>query len=210
MHPATLRSYLVLDVAVCGGPAQAATLLAPLAQEKLVSIVQLRDKHGSDAQVLQLAQTLQTILRPHGIPLLLNDRWQLVAQAGADGVHLGQDDGDTAQVRAALGAEAIIGRSIDQPDEWRPGHDYHGLGPIFATQHKGDAGPVVGCERLAQWRQQIPGPLVAIGGITLDNAAQVMATGVDGVAVLGAICAAEHPLQAARLLQQAMAQGDAV
>ncbi|TVR11230.1 MAG: thiamine phosphate synthase [Planctomycetota bacterium] len=204
MLPVTLHSYLVLDVAVCGGAAAAITVLEPLAAEGLVTMVQLRDKRGSDAQVVDLAKQMQATLRPRSIPLLLNDRWHLVQACGADGVHLGQDDGDLAQVREALGTQAIIGRSIDHPREWQAGHDYHGIGPIFSTSHKGDAGPVVGCARLAQWRSEIPGPLVAIGGITVDNAQQVMETGVDGVAVLGAICAAADPTSAARRLQHAL------
>lgn len=207
MLSTTLQSYLVLDVPLCGGAASCRRMLEPLAAEGLVSMVQLRDKQASDDQVVRLAQQLQGILRPLAIPLLLNDRWHLVTECGADGVHLGQDDGELTQVRAALGPQAIIGRSIDTPAEWCAGHDYHGLGPIFATSHKGDAGPVVGCTRLSEWRVQIPGPLVAIGGISLDNVRQVMATGVDGVAVLGAICAASDPLQAARQLYREIQRG---
>ena len=197
-----LRCYILLDV----GSLRREELNAVAEQiaGAGATIVQLRDKHGSDAAVVATAQALRPIFAAAGIPLILNDRWHLVNDSGADGVHLGQEDGNIAEVRACLGAEAIIGRSIDSPADCQAGHDYFGLGPIFSTATKQDAGPVVGLAQLRGWRAQIPGPLVAIGGMSIERAPAVIAAGADGIAALSAVCNATDPAQACRGLRAAV------
>ncbi|TVR46317.1 MAG: thiamine phosphate synthase [Planctomycetota bacterium] len=202
---AALACYVVVD----GG------LVAPEAQLNLVetlcrhgaTMIQLRDKQAEDRLLVEQARRLMPICRRFQVPLLLNDRWHLVQEAGADGVHLGADDGALASVRLRLGPGAIIGRSIDVPDEAMAGHDYFGLGPIFPTVTKLDAGPVVGLKTLAAWRSRIPGPLVAIGGIDAERAEAVIHAGADGVAVVGAVCLAADPGEACAKIRQAVERG---
>ena len=197
-----LRCYVILNVdtrdhaAVCR--------LAEQIVSSGATMVQLRDKHGDDDRITSLARDVLPICRQAQVPLILNDRWHLVEKTGVDGVHLGADDGTIAEVRSAIGTEAIIGRSIDSPDDCEVGPDYFGLGPIFNTDTKHDAGPVVGLAQLRGWREHIPGPLVAIGGMSVERAPAVIHAGADGVAVVSAVCNAIHPDRACRNLRDAI------
>ena len=197
-----LRCYVILNVEYF--PAQAVCDLAWQVVESGATIVQLRDKGGSDEAYSELARQVLPICREAGVPLVLNDRWHLVQETGVDGVHLGADDGAIDAVRAAVGAEALIGRSIDRPEDCEEGPDYFGLGPIFNTDTKQDTGPVIGLAQLRGWREQIPAPLVAIGGMSAERAPAVIHAGADGIAVVSAVCHAIHPDQACRSLRQAV------
>ena len=201
-----LRCYVILNVGSLGRDG-----VMDVARQVLASgatMVQLRDKWGKDVDVVALAQRLAPLCQAASVPLLLNDRWQLVKDCGADGVHLGAEDGDINSVRSALGEQAIIGRSIDRPEDCETGHDYFGLGPIFnTTDTKQDTGPVVGLAQLRGWRERIPGPLVAIGGMSVERAPAVIQAGADGVAVVSAICDAIHPDRACANLRQAVDHG---
>jgi len=119
----------------------------------------------------------------------------------ADGVHLGQDDLPVTVARRILGRESIIGLSASTPAEAgaaeEAGADYIGVGPVFATGSKKDAGPVLGLEGLRKIRAKTRLPILAIGGISAANSADVIASGADGVAVISAITAAQDPLKAA-------------
>jgi thiamine-phosphate pyrophosphorylase len=137
--------------------------------------------------------------------LIVNDRADIAAAAGAHGVHLGQEDGDPSRARALLGPGAIIGQSAGDLAELArvdPGLvDYVGIGPFASTATKGDAGAPLGAAGFARLRAATPLPAVAIGGMGPANAAQAIAAGADGVAVVSAICAAEDPEAAARALR---------
>ncbi len=144
-----------------------------------------------------------------GALLILNDRAD-VARLVADGVHLGQDDLPPAAARALLGRDAIIGLSVtagSQLDTLDATVDYVGLGPIFPTGTKPDAAAALGQAAFSALRRLIDRPVVAIGGITLANAAQVIGAGADGIAVVSAICAAADPRQAARDLDACIRAG---
>ena len=150
------------------------------------------------------AKALLALLRPLGIPLIVNDRVEIARWVGADGVHVGQDDTDPRIVREQMGPDAIIGLSAGTPQEFAavpPGVvDYLGVGPVYATGTKPDHDPPLGIDGLAALVRIAPLPTVAIGGIGLANAAAVRASGVDGIAVVSAICAAQDPEAAARQL----------
>ncbi len=156
--------------------------------------MQLRDPLAKTRALVEEARALVAILRPAGIPFIVNDRVDVAIAAGADGVHLGQSDMSVADARALIGPEPILGLSITAPADLAAsalaGVDYLGVGPVFATATKADAAPAMGLAGLAAVRAASRLPIVAIGGIDAANAAAVIAAGADGVAVVSAICAA--------------------
>ncbi len=176
-----------------------------------VTLVQLRDKSASDADLIEQGRTLEALLAPQGVPLIINDRVAVAAACGAAGVHLGQDDLSPSEARAALGPDRILGVSAGLPEEMAIVDpelvDYVGVGPVYGTGTKADAGAAIGLDGLQDMRRRIASPVVAIGGIDEARAAAVMACGVEGVAVVSAICAADDPEQAARGLRSAVEQG---
>ncbi len=177
------------------------------------TLVQLREKAFGDAALVEAARALKSRLAPLGVPLIVNDRVEAAQAAGADGVHLGQDDLDAVRARAILGPDALIGVSAGTAEEAArvdPGlADYVGIGSVYATATKPDAGPPIGIAGLAALAATLaPLPVVAIGGIGARNAAQVMAGGgADGIAVVSAICGAQNPEAAARALRREIDAG---
>ncbi len=176
-----------------------------------VTLVQLRDKSASDADLIEQGRALEALLAPQGVPLIINDRVAVAAACGAAGVHLGQDDLSPSEARAALGPDRILGVSAGLPEEMAIVDpelvDYVGVGPVYGTGTKADAGAAIGLDGLQDMRRRIASPVVAIGGIDEARASAVMACGVEGVAVVSAICAADDPEQAARGLRSAVEQG---
>ena len=164
-------------------------------------MVQLRDKTSSTRDSIDGARDLKTRLAPLGVPLLINDRVDVALAAGADGVHLGQSDMDPIDARRLLGETAIIGVTVHTLDEARgvPSErvDYVSIGGVFATASKNNPNPPIGVTGLAEIAALFELPMVAIAGITRDNAASVIAAGVGGVAVISAVCAAPDPRAAA-------------
>ncbi|MDI3538795.1 MAG: thiamine-phosphate pyrophosphorylase, partial [Bacillota bacterium] len=139
------------------------------------------------------------------------DRLDVALAVGAEGVHLGQEDIPCRLARQILGPEKIIGVSASTVEEAvqaeRDGADYLGVGAVFPTGTKADAGEAIGLDALAAIKARVKIPVVAIGGINAANAAQVAATGVDGLAVVSAIVAAADPEEAARRLLAAFRSG---
>ena len=160
-----------------------------------VRLVQLRDKQATSLVLLEQARQLLSLLPPD-CSLIINDRADVAALAGAAGVHLGQDDLPVTAARALLGPQKIIGLSTHNQAQLEAAQtlpaNYLALGPVFATATKADTEPVVGLERLRVLRRLTDKPLVAIGGITPENAASVLAAGVDTVAVISGWLAAEN------------------
>jgi thiamine-phosphate pyrophosphorylase len=173
-----------------------------------VTVVQLRDKHASDADLTALARALRTALAPRGIPLIVNDRPWVAKAAQADGLHIGQDDGDPRAARAIVGTDMILGLSVTNAAEVATIDptlvDYVGLGPVFASATKADAAPPLGVDGLRAVGAVLPVPFVAIGGIDAANASAVIAAGAAGVAVVSAICAASEPQAAAGAIRRAV------
>ncbi len=197
--------YLVTDPIQVGARGLAATVHAAVAGG--ATMVQLRDPEVKGRALYDQAVRLRAEL-DGATPLIVNDRVDVAKAAGADGVHVGQDDLPAAEARRQLGPDAIVGLSVGSDAEALEIDpevvDYVGVGPVFATPTKPDAGAALGVEGFAALRHRIPPglPVVAIGGITVENAAQVFSAGADGVAVVSAICAAADPELAARTLFQ--------
>jgi thiamine-phosphate pyrophosphorylase len=196
-----LSLYLVTDRALAGRRGVAATVQAAAAGG--VTMVQLRDPEGKTRALLEAARRLVALLRPLGIPLIVNDRADVAVAADADGVHVGQADMPAREARALVGPDRILGLSITGTADLAAdldGVDYLGVGPVFATLTKPDAAPPLGLDGLGEIVQRTRLPIVAIGGISTANAAATIAAGADGLSVVSAIMASPDPEAAAREL----------
>jgi len=200
-----LSLYALLDPAVAGGRplAELARLVAGHA-----TLVQLRDKHGSTRALVEEARRLRALLEP--VPFVVNDRVDVALAAEADGVHLGQDDMTAAEARLLLGKTAIIGLSVKTVAQAREAPleliDYVAIGGVYATTSKDNTAAPIGIAGLREvvgaLRMREPDfPICAIAGITAANAAEVIAAGADGVAVISALSRAPDPRAAARELR---------
>jgi thiamine-phosphate pyrophosphorylase len=162
-----------------------------LALEAGVRAVQLRDKTATDSEFLAQAHELRTLCAFHGALFIVNDRVNIAQACSAHGVHLGQDDMGSAEARRILGPEAVIGVSVRSVEEAmaaeRAGADYVAANMIFATATKTDLPGPLGLEAVRELKAAVGIPLVAIGGITTENAAAVLAAGADGLAVVSAL-----------------------
>jgi thiamine-phosphate pyrophosphorylase len=200
-----LSLYALLDPAVAGGRplAELARLVAGHA-----TLVQLRDKHGSTRAMVEEARRLRAVLEP--VPFVVNDRVDVALAAEADGVHLGQDDMTAAEARLLLGKTAIIGLSVKTVAQAREAPldliDYVAIGGVYATTSKDNTAAPIGIAGLREvvgaLRMREPDfPICAIAGIDAGNAAEVIAAGADGVAVISALARAPDPRAAARELR---------
>ncbi len=175
-----------------------------------VDIVQLREKHAPAADLLPLAQELAAACAEHGALFTINDNVELARLCAGNetppaGVHLGQEDATTAEARNTLGTSAIVGRSAGSIEEARQaileGADYLGVGSVYATPTKPDT-DVAGLDLLrALSAERPPLPWFAIGGVTLQTAAEVAAAGAPGFALVRAVLDADDPEAAARELR---------
>jgi len=202
INPERLSLYLVTDPVLCGSRGVEET--CRLALEHGVGTLQLRDKTASTGELLRMAVILQDLCRRSGALFIVNDRVDVAMAAGADGVHLGQDDMPVAMARKLLGTDAVIGASVRSPGEaesaWREGADYIAANLVFPTDTKTGLGEPLGLRAIAELKKASPLPLVAIGGINPSNADSVRKAGADGIAVVSAIMAAEDVQQAVALL----------
>ena len=169
-----------------------------------ITLLQLREKNLTDREMLQEAQELLPLCHRHGVPLIINDRVQVALDAGADGVHLGQEDMSPREARAILGPNAIIGvsaRTVESAQRAeQEGADYLGVGAVFSTSTKTDA-QNISPETLRQICQAVHIPVVAIGGIGPDNILELLGCGIQGVAVVSSIFAQKNIAQAASRLR---------
>jgi thiamine-phosphate pyrophosphorylase len=206
-----LRLYVLLDPEHAGGRDLAE--LARLAAEGGATMVQLRDKGSSVRDMIERARKIKTALAPFGLPFLVNDRVDVALACNADGVHVGQGDMAVEDARRLLGSAAIIGLSIKTAAEAEAAPvellDYVGIGGVFATSSKDNPATPIGVAGLARTagivRRRAPDlPACGIAGITIDNAAETIAAGVDGVAVISAISLQNDPRAAAQKLRSAV------
>ena len=204
-----LTLYLIIGPDVTAGRPVEDVIGAAL--EGGATLVQLRDKTTPDVELAALARRLQPLLAAARVPLIVNDRVELARNIGAAGVHLGVDDQPAACARELLGPEAIIGVSAGNAEEAvlvEPDLvDYVGCGSVYPTATKADAGAAIGLDGLAALRARLSLPMVAIGGIGPGTAAAVAAQGVEGIAVVSAICGAADPAVAARSLRAEVERG---
>lgn len=162
-----------------------------------ITLLQYRNKKGSDRQQLDDARLLREILPKGRVKLILNDRADLAVLADFDGVHVGQTDLSPESARRVVGVNKIVGVSTHNREQLQQAivsvADYVAIGPVFETTSKLNPDPVVGLEGVRMARSLTSKPLVAIGGIGLENAMSVLETGADSVAVISAIFASSNP-----------------
>jgi thiamine-phosphate pyrophosphorylase len=173
-----------------------------------VDLVQLRDKSLSDGGLVGAAREFRAAADAQGALFVLNDRPELVAACGADGVHVGQDDGTVAAARAAVGPDRIVGRSTHAPEQAAaadadPDVDYLAVGPVHATPTK-PGRPAAGPEYVAWAAAHVRTPWFAIGGLDAGNVGAVTALGASRIVVVRAITEAAEPEAAARALRAAL------
>jgi len=151
------------------------------------TLIQLREKNSSAKEILRVARALRRVL-PSEVALILNDRADLALAAAAEGVHVGQDDIPADSARRIVGPDRIVGLSTHNPEQVREADatkaDYVAVGPVFATVSKDNPDPVIGLEGVRQARALTQKPIVAIGGIALENCRSVIEAGADSVAVI--------------------------
>jgi thiamine-phosphate diphosphorylase len=202
---AALALYLVVD------PDSASGDVVETTREALLhgaTMVQLRWKSATDREIVGLAEAIRTLTSDHGVPLVINDRTDIALAVGADGVHLGVDDLPVAHARSLGGPGFAIGYSPETDDQIRTatsdGADYLGIGPFATTITKHDAGSALGALEFSRRRSLTELPVVAIGGITASNAAEAIAAGAHGVAVVSAILQSVDPAQATAEIAEAI------
>ena len=195
MKPFDLSLYLVLDPDLCADIGMVET--ARLAVAGGATMVQLRDKLGGTARMIETGLALKEILKDTGALLVINDDVEAAIAIGADGLHIGQDDMGPAVARARIGPDMILGLSAESEAlaaAIDPAIvDYAGIGPIFATPTKADHKQPIGFDGLARVVKTAPVPTVAIGGLKSEHVASVFAAGADGLAVVSAICGTQDP-----------------
>jgi thiamine-phosphate pyrophosphorylase len=206
--PVDLRLNAIVDPERSGGHDLAD--LAALCAAGGATLVQLRDKLSATRAMVEAARAIKRALAPFGVPLVINDRVDVALAAGAEGVHVGQDDMSVEDARRLLGPRAIIGLSIKTVSEAEAAPvgllDYIGSGGVYVTLSKQQKNAPIGPAGLARivavFRRRGPKlPLCGIAGIDESNAAAVIAAGADGVAVISALSLAPDPAAAARGLR---------
>lgn len=194
--------YVITDRVVGRGRAHDEMAAAAIAGG--ATIVQLREKTLTTRQFVEAAERAREIARRAGVPLIINDRVDVALAVDADGVHVGPDDLPVALARRLLGPHKIVGASAGTIEEAvaaeRDGADYLGVGSVFATPSKADAGEPIGIARLREIARAVHLPVVGIGGIGPDNASEVIAAGAAGAAAVSAVVGAEDVAAATRQL----------
>jgi thiamine-phosphate pyrophosphorylase len=192
------RLYVILDAGLGTGSIEDTT-------QKLIDAgvrcLQYRNKKGHAREMLEDARSLAEIARRRGVTFVVNDRPDIAYLAGASGVHVGQEDLSVEQVRTVIGEDRFVGVSTHNDRQFQEAlqtpADYIAVGPIFGTTSKENPDPVVGTELIRRARSLTTRPIVAIGGITLEHAAEVIEAGADSVAVISDILRAEDPAKRA-------------
>jgi thiamine-phosphate pyrophosphorylase len=192
------RLYVILDAGAIQGP------MSTIAGQLLsvgVRLLQYRGKNIAAREMLETSSTLAHMARNNGATFFVNDRPDVAWLAGADGVHVGQDDLDAEQARSLIGPNRWVGVSTHNVEQFQKAAgtsaDYIAIGPIFRTSSKANPDPVVGTGMICQVRRLTQKPIVAIGGIRLEHAADVIGSGADSVAVISDIVAAADPAKRA-------------
>ena len=202
MNREQLKLYLVTDRKIAGD--RKMEDIVKEAAEGGVTMVQLREKDICTRDFIDLAIRLKAVLKPFGIPLLINDRVDVALASGADGVHIGQSDMPYRMARTLLGRDSIIGLSVENMEQVMAAEsldvDYLGVSPVFATPTKTDTAEPFGLDGLRKAAAVSSHPLVGIGGMNARTAAGVMDAGADGIAVVSAIVGAESPERASEEL----------
>ena len=205
MNPQQLKLYAITDRSWLK-PGETLTEVVETLLKAGVTCVQLREKEAEDAFILQEAQELNALCRRYGVPFLVNDRPDLAQTVGADGVHVGREDSGLSVARKQLGVIAVLGGSALTVEEalaaQAAGADYLGCGAVFGSGTKHNVSQM-SLEMLTAICQAVDIPVVAIGGVNLDNLSLLAGTGIAGVAVISGLFAPEDKTAAAQgFLQQ--------
>ena len=189
----TLRLYAVTDRSWISRSSSGRYTLEQQVEEAILggaTVIQLREKDLDNSSFTELATRVAGITRSYGIPLIINDNLDVAVACLADGLHIGQSDGDPGNIRARLPKDMILGVSASSPEEALAardaGADYIGTGAVFPTGSKNDANHI-GIDGLRAVCDAIDLPVVAIGGITRENASLLAGTGIAGIAVISAL-----------------------
>jgi thiamine-phosphate pyrophosphorylase len=187
--------YAIVDPELTKDPVAFARILA----DSDVKLIQLRDKKPTSRDLFAMAKEMAAALLPRGVQFVVNDRPDIAAMIAASGVHVGQDDLSVEDARKLCKRPMWVGVSTHNVAQLQQAiatsADYIAVGPIFATQTKENPDPVVGLDLIREARKLTHKPLVAIGGITLNNAADVYAAGADSIAVIRDLALAADPAQ---------------
>ena len=197
------RLYVILDAALLRQPAYE---IAGQLMRAGVRLLQYRAKNAPARETLEICKQLAQLARKEEAFFFVNDRPDLAYLAEADGVHVGQDDLSVEKARRVAGQEQWVGVSTHNRQQFEvaaaSSADYVAIGPVFATTSKANPDPVVGTELVRQLRPLTRKPIVAIGGIRLENGAEVVEAGADCVAVISDIVCADDPAARARQFLQ--------
>jgi thiamine-phosphate pyrophosphorylase len=193
------RLYVILDAALVTIPeTECAERLAAAG----VRLLQYRNKRAGARELFESSKRLASLLIPKGVAFVVNDRADVAAAAEAGGVHVGQEDLRVEAARSVIGKGKLLGISTHNVEQFKDAAassaDYLAVGPVFSTSTKANPDPVVGIEMIRRVRGLTDKPVVAIGGITLERAAEVIRAGADSVAVISDILLAPDPGQRAR------------
>jgi thiamine-phosphate pyrophosphorylase len=204
-----IKLYLILDPDLCGSD-EGMIKTANAGVAGGATMVQLRHKSATTQQRIEIGLKLKAALANSRARFIINDDLDAAIAIGADGLHIGQSDGDPIQARNRLGAEAIIGLSAESTELVRRidpnAVDYAGLGPVFATPTKSDHKTPIGFEGLRSLASICPVPSVAIGRLKAEHADSIFSAGCNGMAVISAICGKPDPLAAAWEINSAIAK----
>ncbi len=194
--------YLVTDRGLCGERSLEDVILRSVRGG--ARYVQIREKDQSTRDFIEEALRIKNILKPFDVPLIINDRVDVAIAVKAEGVHVGQNDMPYRMARSLMGPGAVIGLSVETWEDVEEAEgfdcDYIGVSPVFETPTKTDTKGAWGLDGLARIKAFSRHPLVAIGGINVSNAADVVKSGADCVAVVSAVCAAPDPEAESRKL----------
>ncbi|WP_410767014.1 thiamine phosphate synthase [Haloferax sp. DFSO60] len=210
----SVDTYLVTQSDLSGGRTSVEVVEAALRGG--IDVIQLREKHASARTRYELGQAIRELTANEDVLFVVNDRVDIAVAVDADGVHLGDDDVPIDVAREQLADDALIGRSVSTVEGAKEaesaGADYLGVGAVFETSSKDTKAEQseIGLKRVEDIADTVSIPIVGIGGITPDNATDVVAAGADGVAVISAITAAPNPADATRQLATAVSKGRVV
>ena len=188
------RLYVILDAALLTVPEKECAQRLVAAG---VRLLQYRNKRASARDLFDSSKQLSSLLIPQGVTFVVNDRADVAALAGANGVHVGQEDLGVEEARQVVGEEKIVGVSTHNLEQFQRAAAssayYIAVGPIFATRTRSNPDPVVGTQFIQKVRPLTDKPIVAIGGITLERAPEIIESGADSVAVISDILGALEP-----------------
>ncbi|MDR1950525.1 MAG: thiamine phosphate synthase [Spirochaetaceae bacterium] len=204
LDPRSLLLYLCTDRVLALGRPITEAVEAAIAGG--VTMVQLREKDASTGEFYRIAREVLAVTRPFHVPLVINDRLDIALAIGAEGLHMGQSDLPLPAARRLAGKDMFIGLSASTVEEalraQAEGADYLGVGAVYPTGSKADAGEVISLQGLAEIRAAVKIPVVGRGGVNAGNAAEVMAAGADGIALISGILSQPDIQEAARNLRR--------